>query len=244
MMSRLRRRFGISAPRVAVRTHVPWYYRLLAAVAVLSISLALAGWVYDTGRRIAGFDRRATDQELSTLKEKSDALEKEVAQLRSFTNAGESTLQIERTTQQQLVRQVKTLEEENARLKEDMAFFENLAVADGQELGFTLNRLRIDPDGVPGQYRYRVLAAAQGGKKEREFRGNIQILVSLQQGGKSAMMILPNASEQNRQRYSISFKHFQRIDGTFIVPIGAHVVSVEVRLMQDGAMRATQSVML
>ena len=50
---RLRQRFGISAPKVAVRTHVSWYWRLLLVVAVLSLSLAAAAWVYDVGRRFA-----------------------------------------------------------------------------------------------------------------------------------------------------------------------------------------------
>lgn len=48
-LKRLRQRFGISAPRVAIRTHVAWYWRALATVVVLSLSLALAAWIYDAG---------------------------------------------------------------------------------------------------------------------------------------------------------------------------------------------------
>jgi hypothetical protein len=241
-LRRLRGRFGISAPKVAVRTHIPWYLRLLAAVFVLSTSLALAGWIYDAGRRYAGFDRTETEQEMSALKERVAELEKEGARLGALANSGESSLQIERTAQQQLARQVRSLEEENARLKEDLAFFENLAAAEGKEAGFSLNRLRVEPDSVPGQYRFRALAATQGGKKDREFKGSLQILVAMQQEGKSAMIILPAANDPNRQRYNISFRHFQRVDGTFQVPAGARITSVELRLMQDGAMRATQTI--
>lgn len=243
-LRRLRSRFGISAPKVAVRTHIPWYWRALATIAVLSISFALAGWVYDAGRKIAGFDRRETEQELATLRERVAELEQEAAKLRALANAGESTVQIERTAQQQLVRQVKTLEQENGRLKEDLAFFENLAAAEGKEAGFTINRLRIEPNGTPGQYRYRLLAAAQGGKKDREFRGSVQLVVSLQQEGKNAMMIVPAQNDPARNRFNINFKHFQRVEGTFQVPPGARVTSVEARLIQDGATRATQTVTL
>jgi hypothetical protein len=56
------------------------------------------------------------------------------------------------------------------------------------------------------------------------------------------MIILPSANDPNRQRYNISFKHFQRVDGIFQVPAGARITSVELRLMQDGAMRATQTI--
>jgi hypothetical protein len=216
----------------------------VVAVVVLSLSLAGAGWIYDAGRRIAGFDQRETAHELTVLRDRVAELEREAGQLRAVANSGESTLQIERTTQQQLVRQVQVLEEENGRLKEDMAFFENLAAAEGKAPGFTINRLRVEPDVVPGQYRYRMLAATQGGKKDREFKGNVQIVVNLQQDGKSAMMTLPATEDPNRQRYNISFKHFQRVDGTFKVPAGARVASVEVRLVQEGEVRATQTVTL
>ena len=243
-LRRLRSRFGISAPKVAVRTHIPWYWRALATIAILSVSIALAGWVYDAGRKIAGFDKRETEQEMATLRDRIAELEQEAAKLRAITNAGESTVQIERTTQQQLVRQVKSLEQENGRLKEDLAFFENLATAEGKEAGFTINRLRVEPNGNPGNYRYRMLAAAQGGKKDREFRGSVQLVISLQQDGKSAMMTLPAQNDPARQQFNISFKHFQRIDGTFQVPVGTRVTSVEARLLQDGVTRASQTVTL
>lgn len=242
-LSRLRRRFGISAPRMAVRMHIPWYWRATAAVVLLSISLALAGWIYDAGRRFAGFDRRETEQELASLRDQAAELEREAARLRSLANSSESSLQIERTAQQQLVRQLKTLQEENGRLKEDIAFFESLAAADGKAPTLTISRLRVEPDVVQGQYRFRLLAAAQGGKKDREFRGSVQFLVGLQQDGRSAIMVLPAANDSNPQ-YNVSFKYFQRVEGTFRVPKGAHVTSVEVRLVQDGVMRATQTVTL
>jgi hypothetical protein len=244
MLRRLRSRFGISAPKVAVRTHIPWYWRALATIAVMSISIALAGWIYDAGRKIAGFDRRETEQEMNTLRDRVEELQQETAKLRALANAGESNVQIERTAQQQLVRQVKALEQENGRLKEDLAFFENLAAAEGKEAGFTINRLSVEPNGAPGRYRYRLLAAAHGGKRDREFRGSVQLVISLQQEGKSAMIILPQPNDPARQRFNINFKHFQRIDGTFQVPEGARVTNVEARLLQDGVTRASQTITL
>ena len=55
-LKRLRRRFGIAAPRVAVRTHVPWYWRWLTSTVLLVVSIALAWLSFDLGRRYAGFD--------------------------------------------------------------------------------------------------------------------------------------------------------------------------------------------
>ena len=53
----MRRRMTIAAPKMAVRTHIPWYWRALLWIVVLSISLAFGAWIYDAGRKFAGFDR-------------------------------------------------------------------------------------------------------------------------------------------------------------------------------------------
>lgn len=244
-LRRLLSRFGISAPKVAVRTHIPWYWRVLATIAVLSISFALAGWIYDAGRKIAGFDRRETEQEIATLRDRVEELQNEAVRLRALTNAGESSVQIERTAQEQLIHQVKALELENSRLKEDLAFFESLASSEKKEGGVTINRLQVTPDGDAGHYRYRLLVAAQGGKKDRGFKGSIQFVINLQQEGKSATMVLPRSGDDSaKQGFNVDFKHFQRIDGSFDVPVGARVISVEVRLRQDDATIASQTITL
>lgn len=224
-----------------MRTHLPWYWRAMGAVVVLAISLALAGWVYDAGRRFSGFDRGETEQELNKLRAKSANLEQELARLRSLADASESKLQIELTAQQQLTRQAKVLEEENDRLKEDLSVFENLAQAEGPEGSLSINRLRVDADATD-QYRYRMLVAIQGGKKEREFNGSLQLAVTLQHDGKSVMMILPSAGAAAARDYDLKFKHFRRVEGTFKILAGSRVKSVEVRLLQDGVQKASKTV--
>jgi hypothetical protein len=214
------------------------------AIAVLSFSLAMAGWIYDAGRKIAGFDRRGIEEEIATLRNRAADLQSEVTRLRALVNAAESSIQIERTAQQQLIRQLKALEQENGRLREDLAFFENLASAEGQKAGFTINRLQVEPSGKPGQYRYRLLAAAQGGKKDSLFKGSLQLVIGLQKDGKSAIMVLPTPNDPEKRNFDISFKYFHRVVGTFEVPAGAKVDSVEARLMQGNVTAASQKVTL
>ena len=90
-------------------------------------------------------------------------LTQESAALRASVNASESKLQIERAVQAQLGKQVKALEDENARLKEDLAFFENLIPSARQDNGLLINRFRVDPGALPGEFRYRLLLL-QGGR--------------------------------------------------------------------------------
>jgi len=240
LLKKFRQRFGISAPRMTVQTHVAWYWRILGLVVVLSCSFALAAWMYDAGLRFAGFDRSEAEQELSLLREAVGRLSQESAVLRASVNASESKLQIERSAQTQLGKQVKALEDENARLKEDLAFFENLIPSEHRDNTLLINRFRVDPGALPGEFRYRLLLL-QGGRRDKPFQGNLQLLVTLQQDGKDAIMTLPEEGEA--QAYKISFKYFQRIEGTFRVAPGARVKMVQVRIFESGSaqVRATQS---
>lgn len=240
LLRRLRQRFGISAPRMTVQTHVAWYWRMLGLVVVLSCSFALAAWIYDAGRRFAGFDRREAEQELSQLRESVAKLSKEAAELRGGVNASESKLQIERTAQLQLGKQVKALENENTRLKEDLAFFENLIPSEHRDDTLLINRFRVDPGALPGEFRYRLLLL-QGGRRDKPFQGSLQLLVTLQGGDKDAIITLPE--EGAAQAYKISFKYFQRVEGTFRVAPDVQVKMVRVRIFEAGSaqVRATQS---
>lgn len=240
MLKKFRQRFGISAPRMTVQTHVAWYWRLLGLVAVLFCSLAVAAWIYNAGRRIGGFDSGEAKQALSQLRERVGTLTKESAALRASVNASESKLEIERAVQAQLTKQVKTLEDENARLKEDLAFFDNLIPSTRHDNSLLISRFRVDPGDLPGEFRYRLLLM-QGGERVQPFRGNLQLLVSLQQDGKNAIITVPEVAAD--KAYKLSFKYFQRVEGTFRVPPGAKVEAVRVRIYQDGSahVRATQS---
>lgn len=245
-LRRLHSRFGIAAPRVAVRTHVPWYWRAAGLGAALAIALALGGWIYDAGRRFAGFDRDASENEIATLRETVSRLEAETARLSVVANAGESNLQIEKTTRDQMARQVQMLEEENVRLKESLAVFENLASGGTKSEVINLSRLRVEPDSAAGRYRYRVLASRQGVRTNQDFRGELQVYVTVLQppAGEGAMMIFPKPEDPDPSRFAVAFRNFRSLEGNFDVPAEARIKRVEVRLVQDGIVKASQSISL
>lgn len=236
----LRHRWGIAAPRMTVRTHVAWYWHALGLVAVLSISLTLALWMYDAGRRFAGFDATAASAELAALRGRIDQLEEEAKRLRSTVASSESRVQIERTAQEQLAKQLKRVEAENVRLREELAFFENLAAGRAEDR-LAVSRFKVESDALPGEYRFRVLVT-QGGK-EREFNGRLQLVVSMRHGGRDATVTIPDERAPDATAYRIHFRRFYSTEGTFRVDPSAIVKSVQVRVYEHGVgqPRATQS---
>lgn len=242
-LKRLRRRFGISAPKLAIRQHVAWYWRALTVVAVLFALVISAVWIFDVGRRTGGFHRDESAREIQALREHLVDLDAELVRLRSVVGSGESNLQIERATQKQLLRQVRALEMENAALKEDLAFFEGLiptpdAVEGG---GLRIERFRIEPTGTTGEFRYRMLVVNNASRPQKESRLSLQLVVKVRQDGKDAIITVPDKTEPKKENFRFEIKHFQRLEGIVLVPVGASVTGVEARILQDEAIRAKQS---
>ena len=93
-----RRRLTISAPRMAIRSALPWPVRWLAGGVVLGLSAALALWAFEFGRDIAGLDRHSRD-ELQALRAEKDKLLTAWEQAQSIANTAENLLTTERTAQ-------------------------------------------------------------------------------------------------------------------------------------------------
>lgn len=236
---RFRQRFGIRAPRVTVRTHIPWYFWGGLIVICCLLLIALASWLHENwqGRQSGG-----GVSEFERLLEAHQALQSEVSRLRQIVDTGESKYRIEQTAGQQLARQVKVLESENASLREDLAFFEGL-VPGGiatKSTGPRITRIRVEPDLTPGHYRYRILIVQSSGHTGTVFHGGLQLVIKIQQGGKDAMLTLPDAAATNRRNFDINIKYFQRIEGEFSVSADSVVRSVEARLLQNGSVLSRQ----
>lgn len=229
----LRRKFGIAAPRVSVQTHVAWYWRWLGIIFLGAFVVGVGWTTYDYGMELAGFRQGEAASALATLKEEIQKREAAIVEMRSQVASAQRQLQIDRATYGDLAKQVKTLSEENAALKEDLAFFQSLMASDAKELGLSINRFRVQPDALPGEYRYRLLLV-QSGQRIKEFQGTLQFLVYLEQGDRKFVLALPPEDQKNSREYQVNFKFFQRVDGTFKVAPGTTVNSLQVRVFENG----------
>lgn len=238
---KLRQRFGITAPQVAVHAQMPWYLRW-AGIALLAVLCAAAAlWIFDAGLRFAGYDLRESSQERSELKRDLDAARTELERLRVIANASDSKLSIERTAQQNLAQQVRAMEAENAKLREETAIFESMLSGESRN-PLSIRRFKVEP--LPsGEYRYRLLVLASGVRRG-EFRGQYDLQVRLTREGRNVMMALPEATGSAASGFGLEFRHFQRVEGTFRVPPAARVDSVQVRIYESGStqVRATETV--
>jgi hypothetical protein len=243
----IRQRFGIAAPRVEIQTQIPWYWRWAGIAVLIGIAGAAASWIYDAGRRYAGFDRSEVLQELQAVRSDLDAARSELGRLRAIANAADSRVSIERTAQQKLAQQVRALEQENARVREELAMFEQMLASEERHTQtLAIYRFKVEPDVLPGEYRYRLLLLTPTDRRGRDFNGRLELVVSLQEGGQNAMMSFPGPGDAGAASFRLAFKYFRRVEGTFRVSPKAKVESVQVRVYETGSgqPRATHSVSL
>jgi len=243
----IRQRFGIAAPRVEVQTQIPWYWRWAGIAILLGVAAAAGSWLYDAGRRFAGFDRSEVVQELTRVQGELAGARTELARLSAIANAADSKVSIERTAQQKLAQQVRGLEQELARVREELAMVEQMLTSEERHTqSLAIYQFKVSPDVLPGEYRYRLLLLTPTDRRGRDFNGRLELVVSLQEGGQSAMMSFPESGDAAAAAFRLSFKYFRRVEGTFRVNPKAKVESVQVRVYETGSNqpRATHSVTL
>ncbi len=251
MLRKIKRKFGISAPRLAVRPHVPWVVRWAIILPFVLAAGGLVWWAYGSGMEFAGFHRGQVEQELAGLRAQVASLRDENTQLASQAASFERQTQIERAANLETAKQLQGVSEENLRLKEDMTLFQNLTLSGTREGELSLQHFKIERDTLPGEYRYRLLLVQGGQRRTKPFQGNLQLLVNVLHNGKRSVMVFPqkNAaalSSGEDAAYQLNFKYYQRIERSFQLPPEMSVESVQVRIFERGSgePKAKQSVNL
>lgn len=230
----LRRRMSISAPRMIVRSHLPWPLRWAVLALVFGFSAALALWAFEFGREIAGLERGAKN-ELALLRAEVQQLRDAREHTQSIENIADSLLKTEQVTQAKLTQQLRQLEAENLALKADLGFFERLLPASGG--GFAIRGLQAEIV-QPGQLRYQLLVM-QSGKAPPEFRGRYQLQLTGVMDGKPWSLDLAAGSQ------TLTLRQYLRVEGLIDHPVRAVVKTVQVRVIDaGGGLRATQTVKL
>ncbi len=243
MLRKIKRKYGISAPRLAVRPHVPWYVRWAIILPFVLAAGGLVWWAYGSGIAFAGFHHGQTKHELPELRAQVSSLRDENTQLASQAASFERQAQIERAANLETAKQLQGVSEENLRLKEDLTLFQNLTLSGTREGELSLQHFRVKRDTLPGEYRYRLLLVQGGQQRTKPFQGNLQLLVNVLHNGKRSVMLFPqkNTTPVNTlgyagedATYQLNFKYYQRIERSFQLPPRMSVESVQVRIFEQG----------
>ena len=234
----IRRRLSVSAPRMIVRSHLPWPLRWAVVALVIGFSAALALWAFEVGKGLAGLPQSAAAQreELTQLRAEVDRLSRERDTGQGLAHAADSLIKAERAAQERLAEQVKALEAENASLRADLAFFERLLPTTSTD-GVAVRALHASVANA-GQLRYQLLIM-QAGRAPPEFQGRYELTLSGTLEGHPWTLAAAGGA------HALQFRQYQRAEGVVELPPRAQVRQVQVRVLDAaGGLRAAQTVRL
>jgi hypothetical protein len=187
---KLRQTFGISAPRMTVRTHLSWRWKIPALLALVGLVGGMWWWGFDFGQFLGGFNRSAVAEKQAQLETDLAEARSENARLRVKTSELESDLNITRGAQATLSKQALELQSENTQIKEELAFLQNL-VSDNSKQGTVLiQRLTAERE-RDDAYHYSLLIV-RGGKPVDDFSGQLTLEASILSDGRPAVIALPD----------------------------------------------------
>ena len=237
----LLRRLTVSAPRMAVRSALPWPFRWAVLAIVLGFCAAIGLWAFEFGKDIAGLDKNTKEVLLQTRAQLAD-LRDEVATLKeardkaqSVANTADTLMTTEKVAQEKLIVQNKQLEADNQRLRDDLGFFEKLIPATGVE-GIAIRSVQAELRNGR-EIKWQVLVI-QSQKNPQEFNGRLELSFSGVQGGKPWVAALQGGAQPFR------LKQYGRMEGVFELPPQVTIKGVTAKVMDGSVTKATQSVKL
>ena len=235
----LRRRLTISAPRMAVRSAMPWPLRWAIVAIVFGFCASIVLWAFEFGKDIAGLDQ-GSKAEMLRLRTQVAELQSELEKARedrdkaqSIANTAGTLVTVEKAAQEKVLQQLKQLEADNRTLKDDLGFFEKLIPSSGVD-GVAIRGLQAELQNDVG-LKWQILVI-QASKNAAEFNGKIELTFTGQLAGKPWTATLPQQVVKVRQ--------YGRLEGVFEVPAQVVVKGVSARILEGTAVRATQSIKL
>ncbi|MGZ5073890.1 MAG: DUF6776 family protein, partial [Usitatibacter sp.] len=189
-----------------------------------------------------GFDVEEVRHQIADLTVQNAAMKRDLEVSRTSLADRDRQLQIEKAAQGELARNVAQLQEENAALKEDLGFLRNIMSSGTTPEGLGISNLKIERDGKPNEFRYRMLLT-QGGQRKQDFKGRVQIVARIVKDGAPATLTFPEASAGDSAG-AFEFRFYQKVEGRFAIPEGSTLKGADVRVLAlpGGQVKMTRTV--
>ena len=227
---KIRAKIGIRSKKVAIKSHMPWYVKFGSYGLMMGVAGAVAWYLVDNSYKITGFSRDEATSQIAKLTGENSRLRSEFDLTKTLLNEREGQLKIERSAQSELAKNLGQIQDENAGLKEDIAFLRNIMSSGNVPEGLSIANLKIEADALPNEFRYRMLLT-QGGQRKQDFKGKVQIVARIQTGVQQSNVNFPADAELRSQGGEIEFRYYQKVDGRFRIPQGALLKSIQVRVL-------------
>lgn len=204
---------------------LPWLLLIFLAV------LGVWTWqVFEFGRQRAGLDLGQRDALENRLRDRVATLEQERDDLRQQAVRFERSGQIDRAAVSDVQLEVKTLQDERAALKREVAFLKSLVSGGGSKL--SLDDFSVTDIG-DGAYRVEVTLSKKTDDDER-VEGRAFLRLRGIEGDIQRTLDMQTITDGKRSNVGIRFKNFQKLRTDITVPDGFEPIELEVQVELQG----------
>lgn len=223
---------GPDSPRFVVVPHRPYQRLLLLALALAWLGSLVATAYWASGRAAPELAEARATVHAQAAQIEADAaalreLRQEVATLRRSD-------QISRAANIELQSSLAEREEEVSGLRADIDFYERLVGATGQRRGLSVHDAVFAPENG-GSWRYTI-TLTQNLNRGAISKGELRMTLEGVVGGRMRKLSwteLRQAADGVGQPFS--FRYFQQLEGSVVLPAGFTPQRVRVQLRADGA---------
>lgn len=208
------------------RARLPLLYAVLASL----LFAALAGWAgYGLGQRSVGHDAAGEADKRAVVADHDQRLELENKRLHARVAELEMARRLDRDAYGQVEATLGDLQSQLARQSDDLAFYRSIvSPADGIQ-GLRIQRFEVLPGVAPREMQLR-LTLVQAMRHESIVAGLAQITLLGVKEGIPARYSVGDLLGKPRAELPFSFRYFQTIEQTVVLPEGFEPFETEVRV--------------
>lgn len=205
----------------------PWY------IGVGSLVVLLFTASYLTGRYLAISDLSETKQQLASI-------ELELAETKSaLDNLNErlvmqaQSAQVDNLSNQELINSVKSLQQNNKKLVEELTFYRKIMAPERDKDGLVVDSIKLFNTDKENVFQVRT-TLIQAGKQLQFLKGSILIKVAGELDGQAREFDIRELGTFKNSDFQFQFKYFQNIQGTIELPGGFIAKSINVSAQTKG----------
>ncbi len=228
------------SPRMIIRSHDPVRIRNRWIIAIVAGVLLLVGafWLGNRYSNPPDFAklRSSAISDVQSLKQAKAQLEIAAQEKANLTRGN----QILQTANADLQQSLTTRDEEINRLRTDIGFYERLVGGSARQ-GLTLHEIRVRQATAERTWLFDI-TLLQNLKKGANINGTLVITIEGQSDGQLQTLGWKEVAAKNAEQPKFSFKYFQHVKGSFMLPLGFSPTRILLRANADTGEKLNQSV--
>ncbi len=222
--------------KLVVKLHRPWHWSV--AIIALSMLLAWLTWLLlDNSHWSYIRDRISANEDYKLLWDVNQRLQTENAGLRERVLMLEQITALDRQTAALLQNELKTLQEDIHKLKEELEFYQGVMEASGDEKGLDVHGVHIQALTHERSYRIKLILTHVA-KTDTVVEGIVDVALEGIQKSSARHLGLHEITLDDGLSLDFKFRNFQRFESNVILPEDFTPQRVFVSLLTKNGKRA------